>query len=76
MSKTLNQIEGVSCNEVTGAFYALPKIELPRKAIETAKVISTGKISIIYFLTKTFSSSKVSVILTQYREQRIMGRYS
>ena len=58
MSKTLNQIEGISCNEVTGAFYALPKIELPRKAIDAAKVISTGEISIIYFLTKTFFQLK------------------
>ena len=34
----LNSLEGVTCNEVTGALYALPRIHLPRKAIEEAKV--------------------------------------
>ncbi|XP_078367836.1 alanine aminotransferase 2-like isoform X1 [Oculina patagonica] len=34
----LNSLEGVTCNEVTGALYAFPKIHLPRKAIEEAKL--------------------------------------
>ena len=34
----LNSIEGVSCNEVMGAMYAFPRIELPKKAIEKAEV--------------------------------------
>ncbi len=37
----LNTIEGVTCNEVMGAMYAFPKIALPQKAIEKAKVGST-----------------------------------
>ena len=34
----LNSIEGVSCNEVMGAMYAFPRIDLPNKAIEKAEV--------------------------------------
>lgn len=37
-SETLNQIEGVRCNEVMGAMYAFPRIFLPDKAIQEAKV--------------------------------------
>ena len=34
----LNSLEGVTCNEVTGALYAFPKIRLPQQVIEEAKV--------------------------------------
>ena len=34
----LNSLEGVTCNEVTGALYAFPRFRLPQKAIEEAKV--------------------------------------
>ena len=34
----LNSLEGVTCNEVTGALYAFPRIRFPQKAIEEAKV--------------------------------------
>ena len=34
----LNSLEGVTCNEVIGALYAFPRIRLPQKAIEEAKV--------------------------------------
>jgi len=37
-TETLNQIEGVRCNEVMGAMYAFPRIFLPEKAIQEAKV--------------------------------------
>lgn len=37
--KILNTIEGVTCNEVMGAMYAFPKIDLPQKAIAKAKAI-------------------------------------
>lgn len=39
VSKVYNAIEGVSCNTVTGAMYAFPRIHLPKKAIEKAKVL-------------------------------------
>ena len=31
-------MENVKCNEVAGAMYAFPRITLPKKAIEAAKV--------------------------------------
>ncbi|ESO08006.1 hypothetical protein HELRODRAFT_185412 [Helobdella robusta] len=36
-SRLLNEIEGITCNEVEGAMYAFPRIWLPPKAIEAAK---------------------------------------
>lgn len=33
----LNSLEGVTCNEVTGALYAFPRVRLPQKAVEEAK---------------------------------------
>ena len=38
VTETLNKIESITCNEVTGAMYAFPRIYLPEKAIEAAKV--------------------------------------
>lgn len=35
--KKLNEIDGITCNEVMGAMYAFPRIHLPQKAIEKAK---------------------------------------
>ena len=37
-TETLNQIEGIRCNEVMGAMYAFPRVFLPEKAIQEAKV--------------------------------------
>merc|ERR1711916_37094 len=37
ISKRLSQINGVSCNRVSGAMYAFPTIELPQKAIVEAE---------------------------------------
>ena len=37
-TETLNSIEGVSCNEVMGAMYAFPQVDIPEKAIATAQV--------------------------------------
>ena len=31
-------MENVKCNEVAGAMYAFPRITLPKRAIEAAKV--------------------------------------
>ena len=36
--RRMNQITGVSCNEVQGAMYAFPRIEIPEEATEDAKV--------------------------------------
>ena len=37
-TEVLNSIKNVKCNEVAGAMYAFPRITLPKKAIEAAKV--------------------------------------
>jgi len=37
-TEVLNSMEGVKCNEVQGAMYAFPRITLPQRAIEEAKV--------------------------------------
>ena len=37
-TEVLNSMENVKCNEVAGAMYAFPRITLPKKAIEAAKV--------------------------------------
>ncbi|XP_018646383.1 LOW QUALITY PROTEIN: alanine aminotransferase, putative [Schistosoma mansoni] len=36
-TKSLNSLQGFSCNPITGAMYAFPRIDLPKKAIEIAK---------------------------------------
>ena len=40
ITEVLNSVENVKCNEVAGAMYAFPRITLPKKAIEAAKVSS------------------------------------
>ena len=37
-TEVLNSMENVKCNEVAGAMYAYPRITLPKKAIQAAKV--------------------------------------
>ncbi|XP_065828536.1 alanine aminotransferase 2-like [Oscarella lobularis] len=39
VSKSLNEIEGVSCNPVEGSMYAFPRITMPEKAITAAKKV-------------------------------------
>ena len=39
-TEMLNSMDGVQCNEVRGAVYAFPRITLPKRAIEEAKVTS------------------------------------
>ena len=34
----MNKIPGVQCNEVQGAMYAFPKIDIPEKALKDAQV--------------------------------------
>ena len=38
ITEVLNSMENVKSNEVAGAMYAFPRITLPKKAIEAAKV--------------------------------------
>lgn len=45
--KVLNNLEGVSCNPVEGALYAFPRITLPPKAVEAARL--QGKAPDLYY---------------------------
>lgn len=38
VTETFNSIPGITCNTVQGAMYAFPRIHLPKKAIDAAKV--------------------------------------
>ncbi|XP_005108862.1 alanine aminotransferase 2 [Aplysia californica] len=37
VSQLFNSLEGISCNQVMGAMYAFPCVQMPEKAIEAAK---------------------------------------
>lgn len=34
LSKFLNEIDGITCQNISGAMYAFPRIQIPQKAIE------------------------------------------
>ena len=38
LAKAFNALEGVTCNEAQGAMYLFPKISIPQKALDAAKV--------------------------------------
>lgn len=38
VTETFNSIPGITCNTVQGAMYAFPRIRLPKKAVDAAKV--------------------------------------
>lgn len=38
VSGTFNAIEGVTCNPIQGAMYCFPRVHLPQKAVDHAKV--------------------------------------
>lgn len=40
VADTFNSVEGVKSNEVAGAMYAFPRLDLPKKAIEEAKKLN------------------------------------
>ena len=39
VAESFDSIDGIKCNEVMGAMYAFPQINIPQKAIEKAKVV-------------------------------------
>ena len=42
VAEAFDSIDGITCNEVMGAMYAFPQINIPKKAIEKAKVWHTS----------------------------------
>ena len=47
-TEILNSIDGITCNEVMGAMYAFPKITLPQKAIDQAKVSTSSQTILLH----------------------------
>ena len=67
-TKMLNSLTHVSCNPVTGSLYAFPKVILPQKAVEEAKVRrSSSKPIDLFLLTDT------AAILNLLYLRRLMG---
>ena len=67
-TKMLNSLKHVSCNPVTGSLYAFPKVILPQKAVEEAKVRrSSSKPIDLFLLTDT------AAILNLLDLRRLMG---
>lgn len=42
LEDAFNGLEGVICNKAEGAMYLFPRLHLPQKAIEAAKVINSA----------------------------------
>jgi hypothetical protein len=59
----LNSLPGLKCNRVTGAMYAFPKICLPPKAIEEAKVGKYCRILEIPNLPMVLALSHIKALL-------------
>ena len=48
VSGTYNAIEGITCNPIQGAMYCFPRLHLPQKAVEHAKVGSQSHLATCY----------------------------
>ena len=67
-TKMLNSLKHVSCNPVTGSLYAFPKVILPQKAVEGAKVRrNSSKPIYLFLLTDT------AAMLNLLDLRRLMG---
>lgn len=58
--ETLNKIDGITCNEVSGAMYAFPQIKLPQKAIEKAK--SVGQEADFFYCLQLLEETGICVV--------------
>ena len=38
VAEIFDSIDGIKCNKVMGAMYAFPQIQIPKRAVEKAKV--------------------------------------
>jgi len=60
VAETFNSIEGVSCNEVQGAMYAFPKLDLPKKAIEKAE--SLGQCADVFYAFQLLENTGICIV--------------
>jgi alanine transaminase len=60
VAETFNSIEGISCNQVAGAMYAFPRIELPEKAIKAAE--AAGQKPDFFYLMALLEEAGICVV--------------
>ncbi|VDM57922.1 unnamed protein product [Angiostrongylus costaricensis] len=60
VKEAYGSIEGIKCNEVQGAMYAFPQIELPSRAIETAR--SLNQEPDFFYAMKLLESTGVCIV--------------
>ncbi|KAL0208626.1 hypothetical protein P9112_011213 [Eukaryota sp. TZLM1-RC] len=60
ISKELNKLDGVSCQNVAGALYAFPCIDIPPKAVETAE--SQGKSPDLFYCLQLLETVGLCVV--------------
>lgn len=65
-TEMLNSMDGVQCKEVRGAVYAFPRIRLPKKAIEEAKVTSQALSKNARVSVDTPKGVKISFLLSNF----------
>lgn len=65
-TEMLNSMDGVQCHEVRGAVYAFPRITLPKKAIEEAKVTSQALSKNARVSVDTPKGVKISFLLSNF----------
>ncbi|KAL1516543.1 hypothetical protein ABEB36_000449 [Hypothenemus hampei] len=58
--EAFNSMEGFSCNEVQGAMYAFPRINLPQKAIETAE--KQGKQPDVFYAFELLENTGICIV--------------
>ncbi|VDL70102.1 unnamed protein product [Nippostrongylus brasiliensis] len=60
VKEAYGSIEGIKCNEVQGAMYAFPRLELPPRAIEKAR--SLGQEPDFFYAMQLLESSGVCIV--------------
>lgn len=60
IADTFNAMEGFKCNQVQGAMYAFPQLELPEKAVEAAK--AAGQAPDVFYAFQLLESTGICVV--------------
>lgn len=60
VAEAFNKIEGMSCNEVQGAMYAFPKLQLPQKACD--KAASLGQCADVFYAFQLLENTGICIV--------------
>jgi len=60
VADTFNSLEGFTCNEVAGAMYAFPKIDIPEKAIKKAE--SLGQQADFFYAMRLLETTGICIV--------------